>query len=79
MCYLGDVLFCCDDEYITKVYHQCQVSAEIPSDDPVYSKLGHTCLSIDSMITSRNYSCPLHHTTFVSENQGLKTKKQKLS
>lgn len=71
----GDVLFCCDDKFITEEYHQCQVSAKIPPDDPVYSKQGYTCLPIDSMKTSRNYSCPLYHTTFVSKNQDLKLEK----
>lgn len=66
--YLGLVIDCCNDENARKTFSQCQLLIDDPPDDPVYSKHNISCMGIVRSMTSRNYSCPLYPTTFVSQN-----------
>lgn len=63
---LGVVTDCCHDESAKKQYPQCQTVVGNPVDDPVYGKLNISCMGLFRSMTSRNYSCPLNPTTYVS-------------
>lgn len=65
---LGNVFFCCNDEVKATLYPQCEIIVDISPDDPVYSQKNVTCMEFVRSLTSRNYSCPLYPTTFVSKN-----------
>lgn len=63
----GEVLDCCRDKNARKTYLQCQKVIENPPDDPVYSKYNISCMDLLRYQTSRNYSCPLNPSTYVSK------------
>jgi len=63
----GGVIDGCVDEHARKTFTQCQMVVENPPDDPVYSKHNIFCMGLFRSLTSRNYSCPLYPTTFVSK------------
>lgn len=64
---VGDAIDCCLTENKKKNYTQCQIVLENLPDDPVYSAHNKTCTPIFRSLTSRNYSCSLSPTAFVSQ------------
>lgn len=64
---VGGVVDGCVDANARKTYTQCQMVVDNPPDDPVYAKHNISCMGLFRSLTSRNYSCPLYPTAFVSK------------
>lgn len=57
---------CCELQKLNPVPAQCQAVIEVPENDPIYSKLGQTCINFNRARTSISDGCQLKPATFVS-------------